>query len=234
LLSNVFLHYVLDEWFAEQVQPRLRSASILVRYCDDFVMLFACKEDAERVHAVLGKRLAKFGLELHPDKTRLIDFRPPAARAGAETTLPTTFDFLGFLHVWGKSRRGHTTMGQRTAKARLVRTLKAINEQCRSMRSWPLAEQQRRLSQMLEGHFAYFGITGNYKRLSDVVYWTRRLWRKWLSRRSWKSTVTWKKSSCGWWSDIPCPSPGSSIAISDRERTCTMKNRMRYCARAGL
>ena len=84
-------------------------------------------------------------------------------------------------------------MGQRTAKARLVRTLKAINEQCRRMRSWPLAEQQRRLSQMLEGHFAYFGITGNYKRLSDVVYWTRRLWRKWLSRRSWKSTVTWKK-----------------------------------------
>ena len=146
------------------------------------VMLFAGKEDAERVHAVLGKRLAKFGLELHPDKTRLIDFRPPAARAGAETTLPTTFDFLGFLHVWGKSRRGNATMWQRTAKDRLARTLKAINEQCRRMRSWPLAEQQRRLSQMLEGHFAYFGITGNYKRLSDVVYW-----------RSWKSTVTWKK-----------------------------------------
>jgi RNA-directed DNA polymerase len=193
LLSNVFLHYVLDEWFAEQVQPRLRGASTLVRYCDDFVVLFAGKEDAERVHAVLGKRLAKFGLELHPDKTRLIDFRPPAARAGAETTLPTTFDFLGFLHAWGKSRRGHTTMGQRTAKARLARTLKAINEQCRRMRSWPLAEQQRRLRQMLEGHFAYFGITGNYKRLSDVVYWTRRLWRKWLSRRSWKSNVTWQK-----------------------------------------
>jgi RNA-directed DNA polymerase len=192
-LSNVFLHYVLDEWFAEQVQPCLRGASTLVRYCDDFVMLFACKEDAERVHAVLGKRLARFGLELHPDKTRLIDFRPPAERAGAETTLPTTFDFLGFLHVWGKSRRGNATMWQRTAKDRLARTLTAINEQCRRMRPWPLAEQHRRLGQMLKGHFAYFGISGNYQRLAAVVEQTRRLWRKWLSRRSWTSYVTWEQ-----------------------------------------
>ena len=192
-LSNVFLHYVLDEWFAEQVQPRLRGASTLVRYCDDFVMQFACQEDAERVHAVLGKRLAKFGLELHPDKTRLIDFRPPAERAGAETTLPTTFVFLGFLHVWGKSRKGNATMWQRTAKDRLARTLKRINEQCRLMRPWPLAEQHRRLCQMLTGHFAYFGISGNYQRLTAVVYQTRRLWRKWLSRRSWKSYVTWEQ-----------------------------------------
>ncbi len=190
-LSNVFLHYVLDEWFAEQVQPRLRGASTLVRYCDDFVMLFACKVDAERVHEVLGKRLAKFGLELHPDKTRLIDFRPPAERAVAEMTLPTTFVFLGFLHVWGKSRRGNATMWQRTAKDRLARTLKRINDQCRLMRPWPLAEQHRRLCRMLKGHYAYFGISGNYRRLAAVVEQTRRLWRKWLSRRSWRSQVTW-------------------------------------------
>ncbi len=192
-LSNVFLHYVLDEWFAEQVQPRLRGASTLVRYCDDFVMLFACKEDAERVHAVLGKRLARFGLELHPDKTRLIDFRPPAERVGAGTTLPTTFTFLGFLHAWGKSKKGNATVWQRTAKDRVVRTLKAINQQCRFMRPWPIAEQHRRLCRMLEGHFAYFGITGNYQRLAAVVHQTRRLWRKWLSRRSWKSYVTWEQ-----------------------------------------
>ena len=192
-LSNVFLHYVLDEWFAEQVQPRLRGTSTLVRYCDDFVMVFADKEDAERVHAVLGKRLAKFGLELHPDKTQLIDFRPPAARTDAETTLPTTFNFLGFLHVWGKSRKGNATMWQRTAKDRLARTLSAINEQCRLMRPLPLAEQQRRLCQMLKGHFAYFGISGNYQRLAAVVEQTRRLWRKWLSRRSWTGYVTWEQ-----------------------------------------
>ena len=193
LLSNVFLHYVLDEWFAEQVQPRLRGISALVRYCDDFVMLCACREDAERVQEVLGKRLAKFGLELHPEKTRLIDFRPPAERAGAETRLPRTFVFLGFLHVWGKSRKGNAAMWQRTAKDRLARTLKAINERCRQMRSWPLAEQHRRLCWMLKGHFAYFGISGNYERLTSVVYQTRRLWRKWLSRRSRTSQVTWEQ-----------------------------------------
>jgi group II intron reverse transcriptase/maturase len=193
LLSNVFLHYVLDEWFAEQVQPRLRGISALVRYCDDFVMLFACKEDAERVREVLGKRLAKFGLELHPEKTRLIDFRPPAERAGAETTLPMTFVFLGFLHVWGKSRKGNAAMWQRTAKDRLARTLKAIHERCRYMRSWPLAEQHQRLCRMLKGHFAYFGISGNYRRLSSVVFGTRRFWRKWLSRRSRTSQVTWER-----------------------------------------
>lgn len=193
LLSNVFLHYVLDEWFAEQVQPRLRASSALVRYCDDFVMLFACKEDAERVDEVLGKRLGKFGLQLHPEKTRLIDFRPPAERAGAETTLPRTFVFLGFLHVWGKSRKGNAAMWQRTAKDRLARTLKAIHERCRDMRSWPLVEQHRRLCQMLKGHFAYFGISGNYQRLSSVVFWTKRHWRKWLSRRSRTSQVTWER-----------------------------------------
>jgi len=137
--------------------------------------------------------LAKFGLELHPDKTRLIDFRPPAERVGVETTLPTTFTFLGFLHVWGKSKRGKATVWQHTAKDRVVRTLKAINQQCRFMRPWPIAEQHRRLCRMLEGHFAYFGITGNHQRLAAVVHQTRRLWRKWLSRRSWKSYVAWER-----------------------------------------
>ena len=193
MLSNVFLHYVLDEWFATQVQSRLRGVSALIRYCDDFVMLFACKDDAERVQAVLGKRLGRFGLQVHPEKTRLIDFRSPAERVGVQTALPTSFTFLGFLHIWGKTRAGKTTMWQRTAKDRLARALRAINQQCRFMRSWPLADQQRRLSRMLEGHFAYFGITGNYRRLAAVVWQTRRIWRKWLSRRSWRSYVTWEQ-----------------------------------------
>ena len=194
-LSNVFLHYVLDEWFAQQVQPRLRGTSTLIRYCDDFVMLFACREDAERVHAVLGKRLGRFGLALHPDKTRLIDFRPPAERAGVEMTLPTTFTFLGFLHAWGKTRKGRAMMRQRTAKDRLARTLRAINRQCRLMRPWPIADQHRQLCRMLQGHFAYFGISGNSQRLAAVLHQARRLWRKWLSRRSWKSYVTWAQFS---------------------------------------
>ena len=194
-LSNVFLHHVLDEWFAQDVQPRLRGTSTLVRYCDDFVMLFACRDDAERVHAVLGRRLGKFGLQLHPEKTRLIDFRPPAERVAVETALPTTFNFLGFLHAWGKTRKGRAMMWQRTAKDRLARTLQAINRQCCVMRPWPIADQHRQLCRMLNGHFAYFGISGNSHRLAAVLHQARRLWRKWLSRRSWKSYVTWAQFS---------------------------------------
>ena len=120
LLANAYLHYVLDEWFAEQVQPRLRGPSTLVRYCDDFVALFAYKDDAERVLEVLGKRLGKYGLQLHPDKTRMVDFRflERAQHDGGAPTLATTFDFLGFTHVWGRSRKGKAVVRRQTAKTR--------------------------------------------------------------------------------------------------------------------
>jgi RNA-directed DNA polymerase len=192
-LANIFLHYVLDEWFAEEVQPRLRRPSTLVRFADDFVAIFGCKEDADRVRAVLGKRLNKYGLQLHPDKTKMVDFRPlkTATVSSGEPALATTFNFLGFLHVWGKSRKGHSVVRQQTAKDRFARALGAMNEKCRRIRTAPLAEQQRQLSQKLKGHFAYFGISGNYKRLAALHYETRRIWRKWLSRRSNNSRVTW-------------------------------------------
>ena len=193
ITSNVFLHHVIDEWFSRQVQPRLRGPSTLVRFCDDFVMLFAHKDDAQRVLAVLGKRLGKFGLELHAEKTRLVDFRPNWGPHNDEnTTLPTTFNFLGFCHVWGTSLKGNTVVRQFTAKDRLARSLKAFKEQCRQMRHWPIEVQHQRLCQMLTGHYGYFGISGNYRRLADLHYWVRRLWRKWLSRRSWRSNLTWR------------------------------------------
>jgi RNA-directed DNA polymerase len=196
-LANVFLHYVLDEWFADQVQPRLRGPSTLVRFADDFVAVFACKDDAERVLRVLGKRMGKYGLELHPVKTRLVDFRikktPTTADGG--TALATIFHFLGFVHVWGRSRKGNTVVRQQTAKDRFARALKAINEKCRRMRHEPLPEQHRQLSQTLKGHFAYFGISGNSKRLSALCYYARRIWRTWLSRRSTKSQVSWARFS---------------------------------------
>lgn len=193
-LANVFLHYVLDEWFAVQVQPRLGGPSTLVRYCDDFVMVFAYQDDAQRVLTVLGKRLGKYGLELHPDKTRLVDFRfrQPTARGEEDTTLATSFNFLGFTHVWGRSRQGRATLRQRTAKDRLARAVKGISEQCRVMRHWPLRVQHQRLCQMLKGHFAYFGISGNYDRLSALAHQARCCWRKWLSRRSQKSYLSWE------------------------------------------
>jgi RNA-directed DNA polymerase len=193
ILANVFLHYVLDEWVAEQVQPRLRGPSTLVRYCDDFVMLFAHQEDAERVLEVLGKRLGKYGLQLHPDKTRLVDFRyrKPHQHTSEGPALATSFNFLGFSHVWGRSRKGNAVVRQLTAKDRLARTLKAFTQQCCRMRHWPLRDQHRRLAQMLRGHFAYFGITGNYDRLNNLLYQVRRCWRKWLSRRSDRRNLPW-------------------------------------------
>lgn len=194
ILSNVVLHGVIDEWFTQQVQPRLRGPSTLVRFCDDFVMLFAHRADAERVQAVLGKRLGRFGLQLHPDKTRLVDFRSGGRPvAPGEPTLPTTFTFLGFVHVWGTSRKGRTVVRQYTAKQRLARSLKAFHQQCRKMMHWPLREQHRRLCQMLQGHYGYFGITGNYRRLMRLYHLVRWVWFRWLARRSSKSNLTWER-----------------------------------------
>lgn len=208
LLSNVFLHYVVDVWFAHEVQPRLRAPSSLVRYCDDFVMLFACREDAERVQAVLGKRLGRFGLQLHPDKTRLLDFRPrksPCHVAGP--TPDASFVFLGFLHLWGKSRKGNWVVRQYTAKGRLARALRAINETCRRMRHESLPDQHRRLSRMLNGHYAYFGISSNSKQLGRFYHQVKRLWRKWLSRRSRMSQLSWAKFAEKILQAFPLPSP---------------------------
>jgi len=194
ILSNVVLHQVIDEWFTQQVQPRLRGPSTLVRFCDDFVMLFAHREDAERVLAVLGKRLGKFGLQLHPDKTRLVDFRPVGSPSeGGDTMLPTTFTFLGFVHVWGTSRKGNTVVRQFTAKERFARSLKAFNQRCRRMMHWPVKAQHQRLCRMLQGHYGYFGITGNFRRLALLHREVQRVWRRWLSRRSSKSSVTWER-----------------------------------------
>ncbi len=149
---------------------------------------------AERVLAVLDKRVGRFGLQLHPDKTRLVDFRPRRSVGEIEeSTLPTTFNFLGFTHVWGRSRRGSAVVRQLTAKDRLARSLKAINQRCKRMRHWPLRAQHQRLCRVLKGHYAYFGISGNYKRLRLLHQCVRRLWHRWLSRRSSKSYVLWER-----------------------------------------
>ena len=192
-LANVFLHYVLDEWFAVEVQPRLRGPSTLVRFADDFVVLLAYRDDAERVLRVLGKRLDKYGLELHPDKTQMIDFRfrPKPGHDDQQGTLATTFKFLGFTHVWVTSVKGKAVVRQLTATDRVARALKAINRQCRAMRTWPVRDQHQRLCRMLKGHYAYFGISGNSERLATMKFKVERIWRKWLSRRSNRSPLPW-------------------------------------------
>jgi len=196
LLANIYLHEVLDRWWVEEVLPRLRGRAFAVRYADDFVLGFAREEDARRVQEVLAKRFARFGLTLHPDKTRLVPFRHPDRRRrrdGGVELEPGSFDFLGFTHFWAKSRKGRWMPKQKTAKSRFTRALRAIHRWCRASRHRPLAEQAAQLRSKLTGHDRYFGITGNFQALARFHFEVRRVWRYWLSRRSQRAYVSWEK-----------------------------------------
>jgi group II intron reverse transcriptase/maturase len=189
LLANIYLHYVLDEWFEEEVKPRLRGESLLIRYADDFVLAFTDERDAERVFAVLGKRFAKYGLTVHPEKTRLVRFERP----GPGRPKPETFDLLGFTLHWGRTRGGRWTVKTRTAASRLSRAIKTIAVWCRRHRHDPVPQQQATLSRKLLGHYQYYGRSGNYYALSRYYRAVLRAWKQWLSRRSWKSRMTWDR-----------------------------------------
>jgi RNA-directed DNA polymerase len=183
-LSNIFLHHVLDEWFENEVKPRLKGKSTLVRFADDAVMAFADFQDAKRVLDVLGKRLARYELTLHPDKTRFVDFRFPRSDGKAHPkTDGTTFTFLGFGHIWGKSRRGKNVVRQVTAKNRYARALMVVTDWCRQNRHLPIPEQHTHLVAKMRGHYAYYGISGNSRRLTWYATKVARIWQKWLSRR---------------------------------------------------
>src|SRR3954463_7659475 len=206
-LSNVDLHYVLDEWFETEVRRRLKGRCTLVRYADDLVMAFEHSDDAKRVLAVLGKRLERYGLMLHPDKTRFVDFRPNRAdRTDHPTTDGTSFDFLGFTHVWGKPRNGKNMVRQVTAKDRYARALAAVTERCRANRHQPIPEQHACLAAMMGGHYAYYGIAGNGRRLRWYARQVVRIWKKWLSRRGRHGNVLWSRLT-EWLKSHPLPPP---------------------------
>lgn len=190
LLANIYLHYVLDEWFAGEVVRRLKGKAKLIRYADDFVILFEEEQDARRVMGVLPKRFGKFGLALHPDKTRLIDFRPGKSGTGGS---PGTFDFLGFTHFWGKSMRGNLTVRRKTSKKRLKRSLLGISIWCRSHRHLKVSLQAAALTLKLRGHYAYFGITHNMMLVKRFYEKVKRIWRYWLDRRSQGRKMPWDK-----------------------------------------
>ena len=155
-----------------EAKPRLRGSCQLVRFADDFVMAFEDARGGRRMLDVLGKRLGRYGLTLHETKTRHVDFRPKRPRAHDPDT---TFDFLGFTHVWGRSRRGRNVVRQITAKDRFTRALKAVHEWCKSNRHRPLEEQHQHLAREIRGHCGYYGLTGNSKRLSGFRYWVKGL-----------------------------------------------------------
>ena len=194
VLANIFLNEVIDQWFEHQVKPCLKGRAHLVRYADDLVMIFEREDDARRVEAVLPKRLGRYGLQLHPEKTRLIPFRRPGygsrpTRRGGNR--PGTFDFLGFTHYWGRSRKGNWVMMQKTAAKRLRRVLGRFDDWCRAHRHDPLPAQHEMLGKMLVGHYQYYGITGNMRSLRRLYMLVQRVWHKWLSRRSHKTPKNW-------------------------------------------
>jgi len=195
LASNVYLHNVLDLWFERDVKPVLKGRASMVRFADDAALVFSCEEDARRVLAVLPKRFEKFGLTLHPDKTRLVPFNRPKVSPNevARDDKPGTFDFLGFTHYWGKTRKGGWIVKRKTMRSRLTRAIKTIGRWCRENRHESIKEQQKILSMKLRGHYQYYGITGNAKALSAFRLATVRVWHKWLERRSQRGKMNWTK-----------------------------------------
>ena len=206
MLGNIYLHNVLDKWFEAQVKPRLTGKATLIRYCDDFIICFERMDDAKRVESVLNKRFEKYHLSLHPEKTRLIDFRRPSLdqRGGKG---PGNFDFLGFTLYWRRNHKGpgwHLT--GRTRKARLTRAIQSAYDLCRRLRHEPVAVQHKALVSRIRGHFAYFGVNDNGKSLNSLVYWSSRAWHKWLNRRSQRARLNWKRFH-DLQKDYPFPKP---------------------------
>jgi RNA-directed DNA polymerase len=189
LLGNVYLHQVLDLWFEREVKPRMKGRARLIRYCDDFVICFERQSDAKRVMDVLSRRMAKYRLALHPDKTQLLEFRPPKEDGSGGST----FDFLGFTIYWGKSRRGHWVMRCRTRRARIRRAIQSAIDWCRRHRHQPVADQHAALARKLRGHYNYFGVNGNMYSLRRLLLPIARGWRKWLGRRSQRGNISWER-----------------------------------------
>lgn len=192
ILSNIFLHHVLDDWYVKEVQPRLKGRSFLIRFADDFVIGCELEADARRVMAVLPRRFERFGLTIHPEKTRLVSFGKPP-RDQKRDKGKGTFDFLGFTHYWTKSRRGNWVVKRKTARKRQRRAQVRAWKWCRQHRHDLLQEQYRMLCLKLEGHYQYYGIRGNIRMMKKLYWYVVNAWWYWLSRRSHKGKIIWEK-----------------------------------------
>ena len=184
---------VLDEWFENVAKPRLKGRCQLVRFADDFVIALEDRHSGKRLLDALGKRLGRYGLTLHETKTRYVDFRRRRPYGRHWMASATTFDFLGFTHVWGRSMKGKDIVRQITAKGRFARALKSVHDWCKRNRHLPIAAQQEHLAKVIRGHCAYYGLTGNGKRLEWFRYQVTRTWRMWLARRSRLRRLNWDR-----------------------------------------
>ena len=192
LLANIYLHHVLDDWFEREVKPRMRGRCFIVRFADDFVIGCERGDDAKRIAEILPRRFERYGLTIHPQKSRLLSFGKPAYDKQI-TRGDNTFDFLGFTHYWARSRQGNWVIKRKTASKRVRKTIVAMREWCRQNRHRPLEEQYRILSGKLRGHFQYFGVRCNMRAMEAVLYFVKRGWKFWLSRRCHKKAMDWGK-----------------------------------------
>jgi RNA-directed DNA polymerase len=194
MLANIFLHYVLDLWFERKIKPQVHGVCSLVRYADDFLCTVQYEQDARYIEQAMRERFAKFGLELHPDKTRVIRFdRQGRTKAHRDPQEGRTFDFLGFTHYWGKSRKGYPALHRKTSSKRFRRAGKELNTWLRAIRNaakvqdwWPLLQAK------LRGHYQYYGIRGNSHSIRQYGELAKRLAFKWLNRRSQKLSFDWE------------------------------------------
>jgi len=195
LLANVYLHYVLDLFVVWWRRHHARGEVIIVRFADDFIVGFEYEQDARRFLAVLRPRLAKFGLELHPDKTRLIEFGRFAARNRAARGLgkPETFDFLGLTHICGRSRSGRFQLKRITIARRLRAKLAEVKAQLKRRMHDPVPEQGRWLAAVVRGHMQYYAVPGNVHAVAAFRAQVTRHWLKALRRRSQKNRITWQR-----------------------------------------
>jgi hypothetical protein len=191
LLANIYLHEVLDMWFEIEVRPRMKGRIRLIRYADDFVICFEREDDARKIAEVLPKRFDKYGLELHPDKTRLLRYELPGRDSDGDE--PPTFDFLGFTHYWAQSRSGRWVIKRKTIRKRLVRKIKEIWQWCRDNRHEPVEDQRDRLRSRLNGYYNYHGIRCNFEAVAEVYRETLKSWQYWLNRRSQHGKMPWQR-----------------------------------------
>jgi RNA-directed DNA polymerase len=195
ILSNIFLHYVLDLWFEKRLKRRVRGACHLVRYADDFICMVQSQDDARHIEQALRERFAKFDLELHPKKTRVISFgRYERENAQRQQRRPNTFDFLGFTHFCGTSRKGKFIVGRKTSRKKFRAKCKEMNQWLRHVRNackakdwWPV------LAAKLRGHYQYYGVSGNMLSIRRFYTLALRMAFKWLNRRSQRKSFNWAR-----------------------------------------
>lgn len=187
LLSNIYLHYVLDVWFTEEIQPLLKGRSFIVRYADDFVLGFESPADAVRVMDVLPRRFNKFDLELHPEKTKIVNLSSKRGDGGR------SFDFLGFTHYLGKSRKGKVVLKRKTSSKKFTQSLVKTTDWIKKNRHRKLKELIPELNVKLRGHYNYYGITFNSRGINNYYYQVRRILHKWINRRGGKKIWNWDR-----------------------------------------